>query len=503
MPSVSPSVDMADLKRKSVRGGMVTFVSQGISIAIQLASTITLARLLSPDDYGIMAMVMAVTAFAGLFRDLGLSAAAIQKGTLTHAQMSNLFWLNTGMGLLLTLALAAASPLVAWFYGKPELVPLTLLLSTSFLIGSLGTQHGALMQRELQFGRRAITGIAGALAGLGVSVILALRGYGYWALAWGNIVGGVVTSLLLFALSPFRPGLWIRGAGVRGMLKFGANITAFDFVNYFHRNLDNILIGKFWGADALGLYSRAYALLMFPINNLRGPINAVGFPAMSRLQNQPDAFRDYYRKATTPLALVSMPFSAFLFVASKPVIVLALGVQWIGIVPIFAVLATVGFVQPVITLWGMVVLSRGMGRRYLQLGFFNAVCSIIGFVIGLHWGAIGVASGYAVVTYITAYPLLAWTFRGTSLRFKDFSTCIFRPFIASVIAVAGCKVLKPVWGELMPVQELAVSAMFFMAIYIVTIRSLPGSKLDFELLKKIIRQATSIRGIKSRSGMRT
>ncbi|OAM87860.1 hypothetical protein AW736_20195 [Termitidicoccus mucosus] len=500
---MSPAIDMADLKRKSVRGGMVTFGAQGISIAIQLASTVTLARLLSPDDYGVMAMVIAVTSFAGLFRDLGLSAAAIQKGTLTHAQMSNLFWLNVGMGILLTSALAASSPLVAWFYGKPELIPLTLLLSTTFLIGSLGTQHGALMQRELQFGRRAVTGIAGALAGLGVSIILALHGQGYWALAWGSITGGIVTTLLLFALSPFRPGLWTRGVGIRSMLKFGANITAFDFVNYFHRNLDNILIGKFWGADALGLYSRAYSLLMLPINTLRGPINAVGFPAMSRLQNQSDAFRDYYRKVTTFLALVSMPFSAFLFVASKPVIVLALGVQWIGIVPIFAILATVGFVQPVITLWGMVVLSRGMGKRYLQLGFFNAVCSIIGFSIGLHWGAIGVAAGYAVVTYITAYPILAWTFRGTPLCLKDFSTCIFRPFIASVIAVAGCRVWQPVWGELMPVQGLAVSAILFMTVYILAIWVLPGSKLDFELLKKITRQVTSIRGIKSCAGIRT
>lgn len=229
MPSSTdnrPATDLADLKRKSVRGGLITFASQGASVVIQLTSTVVLARLLSPDDYGVMAMVLAVTAFAGLFRDLGLSAAAIQKQTLTNAQQSNLFWINVALGFTLTVLLAAASPLVAWFYGKPEVRWVTVALSASFLIGSLSAQSGALLVREMRFGRQAVAGICGALVTLAVAATLALQEFRYWSLVWGQLAVAVTTTALLFALSPFRPGLPSRGMGLKAMLKFGENITA-------------------------------------------------------------------------------------------------------------------------------------------------------------------------------------------------------------------------------------------------------------------------------------
>lgn len=478
---------MADLKRKSVRGGMITMGSQVVSIAIQLASTVILARLLSPKDYGVIAMVMAITSFAGLFRDLGLSSAAIQKKDLTHAQQSNLFWLNVAMGALLTLLVASGSPLVVWFYGKPELLWITIALSSAFLIGSLGTQHGARLVREMQFGRQAVATITGALVGLGMSISLAFTGLGYWALVWGNLSCVVTTTILRFILSPFRPGWISKGSGVRDMLKFGANVTAFDFVNYFHRNLDNILIGKFWGSIQLGYYSRAYSLLMLPINSLRGPINAIGFPALSRLQDQPDAYRNYYRKVTCLLALISMPFGAFLFVTAKSIIALALGPQWDGIVPIFAILATVGFVQPVITLWGMVVLSRGMGRRYLHLGVFNTLCSVIGFAAGLRWGPIGVATGYAIVTYLSAYPILRWAFIDTPLSFMDFLSSCIRPFVASIASTAACALLTSQLDQMSPVLYIACMAATFAPCYLIFIRLLPYGKNDYLLVGSIFR----------------
>jgi len=480
-------VDMADLKRQSVRGGAVTMATQGIRIAIQITSVMVLSRLLSPKDYGVIAMVIAVTGFAGLFRDLGLSSAAIQKKDLNQALQSNLFWINMSMGTLLTVMVAAASPLVAWFYGKPELSTVTLALSFSFLLASLGTQNGARLVREMQFVRQAVAGITGAVIGLAVSITLAFHGFSYWSLVWGELASSLATTILLFVLSPFRPGLPSKGTGIRDMLKFGANVTAFDFVNYFHRNLDNILIGRFWGPGPLGHYSRAYALLMLPINTIRGPIIAVGFPALSRLQDQPEAFRDYYRKVTCFVALVSMPFTAFLFISSKVIIALALGPKWEDITPVFAILATVGFVQPVITLWGIVVLSRGMGRRYLHLGIFNTVCSAIGFAAGLPWGPIGVAVGYAVVTYLSAYPILIWAFRGTPLKFGDFKAVTVRPFTASIVAAILCFYISSVISTIPPFVWLALLGSAFMAAYLCTLRLLPGGKSDFAFIGNLIR----------------
>ena len=469
-------MDLADLKRKSVRGGAVTILSQGATIGIQLASTVVLARLLSPSDYGLIAMVASITAFAGLFRDLGLSWAAIQTKNLTRAQQSNLFWLNVSMGTMLTAIMAIASPLVAWFYGQPELLPVTLASSIGFLISSIGSQHSALLVRNMQLGRQAVAGISGALVSLGITICLAINDWAYWSLVWGGLAGMTTTTFLLVSLSPFRVGLPSRGTGMREMLNLGANVTAFDFVNYFHRNLDNLLIGKSCGTNALGLYNRAYSLLMFPINNIRGPINTVGFPALSRLQDRPQDFRHYYLQMVRLVALASMPFTAFLFVTAKPVIEIILGAQWTGAAPIFAILSTVGFVQPTITLWGIVVLSRGMGRRYLHLGIFNTICSALGFLAGLPWGPEGVATGYAVVTYLTAYPILRWAFHGTPLRISDFIEATFRPFIASAAAVVLCFMTSPAIKNLSPFLWICASGGIFVLSFLLLLRSLPGGR---------------------------
>jgi len=457
-------------------------VSQATSLSIQLTSTVILARLLSPDDYGIIAMVMAITAFAGIFRDLGLSSAAVQKKDLTRAQQSNLFWLNVAMGAVLTVIVAAASPLVAWFYGKPELTLVTVALSFTFVIGSLGTQHGARLVREMQFGRMAVATIAGSIAGLIASVTLALQSFAYWALVWGVLSGAVTTTVLLFILSPFRPALFSRNAGIREMVGFGANVTAFDLVNYFHRNLDNVLIGKFCGADALGLYSRAYQLLMLPITAIRGPINAVAFPAMSRLQNQPDAYRAYYRRVTQLLALVSMPLTAFLFVASAPIIELLLGRQWLGVSPLFSLLALTAFIQPVAGLRGMVLLSSGQSRRYVQWGILNAVCVSIGFMVGVRWGAVGVAIAYAIVNYAILYPSLLLAFQNTPVRAGDFFVPISGPAVSSIAAVLiTYAAARAEWIEqlILVLKIVSLGGLFFVAYLICTVL-LPGGWSDLK-----------------------
>ena len=436
------SVDMSDIKRKSVRGGAVTLVSQGAMAGIQLTSTAILARLLSPDDYGVMAMVVVVTNFAGLFREMGLSSAAIQKKGLTRAQQSNLFWLNAGMGGTLTLMVAAGSPLVAMFYGRPELTSVTLALSTTFIVSSLGTQHGAMLVRNMQFGRKASAALGGALVGLVVSVIMAFKGFSYWSLVWGNVSGSVVTTLLLWVLSPFRPKWFTRRVGTRKMVNYGANITGFNFINFFQRNLDNILIGRFWGSGALGLYSRAYSLLMLPITSIRNPISAVAFPALSRLQNEPDAFRSYYLKTTSLIALLSMPIAAFFLVASEPIILLILGEQWLGVSPIFSSLAAAAFIQPASGFAGSLLLSLGQGRRYLLCGTFNAAVISVAFLIGVRWGAMGVATAYAIANYVVLYPWLRWAYKDSPVSFSMFAKACSFPAIISIVGALAAFVLR-------------------------------------------------------------
>jgi PST family polysaccharide transporter len=263
------------------------------------------------------------------------------------------------------------------------------------------------------------------------------------------------------------------------MLKFGAHITGFDLVNYFHRNLDNILIGRFWGADMLGLYSRAYNLLMFPIQNIRAPLNAVAFPAMSRLQDQPQLFRSYYRRVTSLVALFSMPLCGFLFVAARPFIEFVLGERWVDAASLFQILAIVGFIQPSASLRGLVVLSLGLGRRYLGLGVLQAVVTSIGFLIGIWWGAKGIAIAYVISTYAVLFPMFHLAFKDTPLRLEDYVHSVARPVVAAFVGILAATVTNIyIGGELAPLHGIAVLLPTYCLTFLVTFVLLPGGRAN-------------------------
>jgi PST family polysaccharide transporter len=288
-----------------------------------------------------------------------------------------------------------------------------------------------------------------------VAVILALQEQGYWALVWGRLSGQLVTSVALLALSSFRPTWPDRRVKMRALLRFGANVAAFDFINYFHRNLDNVLIGRFCGTEALGLYNRAYTLLMFPISNVRVPVNAVAFPALSRLQDSPERFRAYYIRATSLIALLSMPLAAFLFVAADPIIALALGPHWLGVSPIFSVLAIAAFIQPAAGFAGSLMLARGEGSRYVQVGLCTTVVYVASFAIGLPWGPRGVAIAYALANYLVLWPWMTWAFRDSPVSFGDFVNACAFPLLASAGAGIGMLIVRPWLADAPAALQLA------------------------------------------------
>jgi polysaccharide transporter, PST family len=466
------------LKGRSVRSGAVTFGSQGVSYAIHLVTVAILARLLTPEDYGLMAMVTAVTAFAAMFRDLGLSSATVQKEGLNEGQLSTIFWINVMLGVVLTVGVAACAPVIAWFYGRPELTAVTLVTSLSFVIVSLSVQQTALLTRQMRFGTSAAIHLSGSLVTLAVSVAVALQGGRYWALVWAGLAGSVWNTAGLWMVARWRPGWPVRGSGVLEMIRFGAHVTGFNVVSYFHRNLDNILIGKAWGADALGLYSRAYALLMLPISNLRAPLTRVAFPAMSRLQNRPDEFRAYFRRAVSLLAMTAMPLTAFLFAASHLMIELVLGPRWVAASEIFRVLSVAAFLIPIAGFRGVVFLSLGMGRQYFQLGLLNAICTCIGFVVGLSWGPIGVATGYVIATWFVQCPAILYLVRTTPVTVRDLLEPALRPAVASLLAAAVTVFsLEAGWVTGL-IGELLLASGVFLIVYLAGYLAIPGGKAE-------------------------
>ncbi|MBM9513277.1 MOP flippase family protein [Desulfogranum marinum] len=467
-----------NLKKRSLRSGAVTLTSQGLIFLINIGSTMVLARLLTPRDYGMITMVAAITGFARIFSDLGLSSATIQRADINHMQISNLFWINAGTGAVITMIVAAVSPAVAWFYKTPQLLSITAVLSLNFLIIGLAIQHRALLTRQMQFFTMAKIQIFSTLLGITVAVFMAMHGYRYWALVLNTLSVSACNVICFWFVCKWRPGLPQRKSGVRPMLRFGSDIAGFNIINYFSRNLDNILIGRYYGTLALGHYSKAYQLLMLPIANLREPLNKVALPSLSRLQSEPEKYRSYYIKFISLLAFMSMPLVAFMFACSENIIRLVLGSQWIGANELFKILAFAAFIQPVLSTRGVVLLSTGQSRKYLWWGTGNAIVTTISFILGLPWGAKGVATAYATANYLLLYPSLFYVFKNSHLRVNDFFAAIYKPFTASLAMGIVCFLLQNSMKAGDDIFVLAICFVASLVVYLLAMVAVSGGTKD-------------------------
>lgn len=406
--------------------------AQGIRFLLQMVSTILLARLLSPDDYGIVAMVLAITGLVGMFKTMGLSTATIQRANVNHAQISTLFWINLAIGFLIMILVACLAPVIGWFYSDTRLIWLTIVLSSTFLFSGLTVQHEALLRRQMQFAEVACIQISSMFLSIITGIIFAWYGFGYWALVGMRISESAANSIGVWLFCRWRPGLPTRGAGVRGMLAFGGHLVGFSTINYFARNMDNVLIGRFVGSASLGLYSKACQLMMIPISQLRGPLASVSLPAMSSLQDQPEQFCGYYKKMISILSFISMPLVVFLFVYSDDLIFLLLGKKWLGASIIFKVLAATAFIQPVYNTVGLVLVSLGQAKRQLKWGVYHSIVIVSAFLLGISRGAIGVAYAYSIVNYIILFPTLWYAFKFTPVSISNFCSAIWRQVITSL-----------------------------------------------------------------------
>jgi O-antigen/teichoic acid export membrane protein len=469
-------INTKDIKERSLKSGAITLADQGLVTVINTASAIVLARLLTPEDYGIVTMVTAITAFVNLFRELGLSSATVRTRDITHEQISALFWINAGLGAAITLIIAASGPVLAWFYHKPQLILVAAGVSITSVVSSLGTQHGALLNRNMRFTAMAIIRISSLLVGFLTAVIVALSGGAYWALVAGPVVSAICHTIGNWVASGFRPGRFKRGIGLRPLIRFGANVAGYNIVNYFHRNMDNVLIGKAWGTVQLGLYSKAYSLLMMPMSNLRIPLNRVAFPAMSRMQNEPKEFRSYYIRYCALLSFITMPIVAFLFAGSKHVIHFLLGPRWVGASELFNILALVSFIQAPASLLGIVQTSLGRGKQFFYLGLITTIASVAAFFIGLPWGARGVAIGYCISTYLVLPGSLIYAFRDTPLRPSDFYRSIMKPAIASIVMGVALMLTESRLRGLAEVPLLGVMLIMGGLLYLGVFILLPGGK---------------------------
>ena len=340
-------------------GGVAAVSAQGAKFVVQTATMMVLARLLSPEDFGLQGMVVALTGFLGLFRDAGLGSATIQKHEVTDEQTSTLFWINVVIGAVLATLCAALAPLVVRFYHEPRLYWVVVVSGLAFLFNGLAAQHGALLQRGMRFVTQAKIDVLSLAVSSAVGVVMALLGCRYWSLVGMAIANSMVAAAALWIVVPWVPGPPRRRSGIRSMLHFGGLATCNSFVVFLAWNAEKILLGRFWGADALGLYGRAFQLVTLPVQQLNTAVTGVAFPALSRIQHDAKRLARSFLKGYSVLISLTVPVTISCALFPDEIVRIVLGAKWMAAAPIFRLLAPVALVFAVANPLSWLVMSTG------------------------------------------------------------------------------------------------------------------------------------------------
>lgn len=397
---------LKNLGQRAVSGGVITALAQVVKFALTLGSTVALARMLSPEDFGLVAMTGALMTVLRVFRQGGLSTATVQKAQVTQAQVSNLFWINLGFGIVLAMIGAGLAPVVAWFFRDERLIAITVLLSLSFAIGGSSVQHLALLNRQMRFKAVALIDITSLLVGFVTGVGLAWLQFGYWSLVGMQLATSVTETGMTWLASGWRPHFYRRGSDTGSMLKFGASMTVAILLRRLVSGTDVIMLGRFYGAGVVGLYSRAAVLISRPMDQFINPFDAVFIPLLSRLQDQPARYRQVFLQAYGMIALMSFPLAGLLMGLSGPIVLFLLGPQWSGVIPIFAWFSIAALYIPLGYAGGWLLTTQGRSKDMLVTGTIAPLLTVLSVMVGLPHGATGVALSSALVGLFIRMPIL-------------------------------------------------------------------------------------------------
>lgn len=402
---------MEELGRRAARGAGVTVAGQVARVGVQMLSVVVLARLLTPSDYGVIAMVLVVVGVGEVVRDLGLSTAAVRTRNLTEAQRSNLFWANALIGAALMTALALGAPLVGAIFDRDDVVPVARLVAVVFLLNGLAAQLRADLQRRLRFGSLAAVDVGSQVAGAVVAIVLAVGGAGVGALAAQQVTQSLVVLVACAALCRWVPSRPRRGVPMGELWRFGGSLAASQIAVYIGNNVDALVIGTRLGPTALGLYDRAYRLVMTPVSQVRSPTTTIALPVLSRLVDEPERLRRYLVRAQLALAYPVMIGAAMLVGTAGPATEVLLGDGWDGAAPLVRLMATSALLQTLAYVCYWVYLVFGLSSLLLRYTLVTVALKVVLVVAGSTWGVVGVAGAYTLA-HALEWPLsLVWLSR--------------------------------------------------------------------------------------------
>lgn len=468
---------MQDLKAKVIRGGLARLCALGAGFVLRIGSLTILARLLNPKDFGLVGMVTAFTGVLTLFQDFGLSSAAVQRISVTGEQISTLFWINILFGALLGMVTVAMAPAIAVFYHQPRLFGVAVVLAVGFLLNAAGTQHSALLQRQMRFTALAVINVASLTVGIVMAISLAKAGYGYWALVVASVVSPLMATVSLWLTTGWVPGMPQRRIGIRSMIHFGGTLTLNSLVAYVAYNAEKVMIGRFWGADAIGIYGRAYQLVNIPADSLNSAVGEVAFSALSRLQNDPVRFKSYFLKGFSFVLGLTVPVTIACALFSGDVVSVLLGPKWKDAVAIVRLLAPTMVILGVLKPLGWLLFSLGLVTRSLKIAIVLAALMIAGYIVALPYGPRGVAFAYSATLMLWVLPHIWLSVRGTVISFRDILSAAIPPLASGISAAPIALGIRLLCGQyLFPFPRLVLETSILFIIFFGVLLFVAGQK---------------------------
>lgn len=477
------------LGHTAARGAVYSGMAQILKILILVASTIAAARILPPADFGVIAMTEPITGFIIIFQNLGLNEALVQARHLTKDHINTMFFYNIAASVGIALVLLLIAPLVGLFYGdvRPEYV--TAASAATLLVTGSTLQHTALINRHMRYRALATIDVAVAATTLAFTVGFALWLHSYWSIWLGTFCGTCVNAILVWRIDRWRPNRRVMWRETSNFLKFGANLTGFNLLNYVSRNLDSVLIAKFWGAVSLGLYNRSYKLMLFPIQSINAPLSRVMLPILAKLQDEPERYRRTFTLAIRAIALGSVPGVMAAAMCSQRVVPFLLGHQWANASPIFFWLSLAAITQPVSSATGWLFISTGRTASLFRLTLISTPIMIASFAAGLPWGARGVAEAYFISQAVRIPLLYRWSTRHSPVHASDLYAALLPTLAGGALAWLIVRAVQDHLTTLpLLIVALAASYLLSTAAQAITPGGRAALKETFRLLRATLRK---------------
>lgn len=411
--------------------------------ATGLVLGIVLARVLTPADFGLFAMSLFFVEFLGVFGQCGLIEALIQNEGATDRDWSSAYWVGIGLGALVGIVAWVVGPLAGSFYHDDRVVAVVRVAGWGALIVSLGATQSAWLEKEMRFRVIALVEWAGTVSGGIVGLAMALTGWGVWSLVARVMVGGAIKALLLHLVGcPWRPTLSVQTSTLKWAARFGLWLQAHRIVNYLSRRLDDAIIGRYLGPLEVGYYARAYDLMLYAAYDSPGVAGRVMFPALSTIVGDLTRFRASYLRAVSAVATVTFPAMLGLLAVAPEAILVVFGPQWLPAVPLVRVLSVVGLIQSVLTSTGWIYKARGRTDTMLLWGVVMMIVFCSSFLVGVRWGAVGVATAYCLATILLIPLTLAIPFRLIHLPMLDLARSLGGVFGGAILMAMAVTIVR-------------------------------------------------------------